>query len=298
MTLRIATRRSPLALWQANHVADLLTAADPSLDTMLVPIETNADRRLDVPIAELGGKGAFSKEIQAQVLTGHADIAVHSGKDLQAITPDGLVIGAILARGDARDVLVGNTLTGLAPGARVGTGSNRRRVQLHLLRPDLVIEGIRGNIAKRLSQLDHFDAIVMAGIALERLGITDQIVDPLDPDDMIPQVAQGALIVECRADDAATIAALGLIDHAPTHDVVAAERAFLVELGGDCDLPAGAHCVRDGDQLVLTAMLADEDATGDASGGRLLRATVRGTDGVALGSSIARQLRDSLADDD
>lgn len=291
MNIRIATRRSPLALWQANHVASLLQAAHPGITTSLIPLETHADRRLDISISELGGKGAFSKEIQHQVLIGSADIAVHSGKDLQALTPDGLAIGAVPERGDARDALVGCTLDDLQLGARVGTGSNRRRVQLAVQRPDLLIDGIRGNIAKRLSLLGEFDAIVMAGVALERLAISDHVVELLDPSVMIPQVAQGALIIECRADDQATFEHLAAIDHLPSHQTVAAERAFLTELGGDCDLPAGAHCVRDGSDFVITGMLADDD---DATG-QLLSATLRGQDGCSLGADLARRLRDELA---
>ncbi len=291
MNIRIATRQSPLALWQAHHVAALLSEAHPGLTTTLVPLETNADRQLDVSIAELGGKGAFAKEIQHQVLVGNADIAVHSGKDLQAVTPDGLVIAAIPERGDPRDVLVGSLLDELDQGARVGTGSNRRRVQLSVLRPDLVIEGIRGNIAKRLSLLDRFDAIVMAGVALERLDITDQIVDVLDPELMIPQVAQGALAVECRSDDHETRGLLAAIDHPESRRAVTAERAFLIELGGDCELPAGAFCVVDGDEVVISALLADDDDVG----GQLLSATLRGTDGEALAIQLAQQLRSGLS---
>lgn len=291
MNIRIATRQSPLALWQAHHVAALLGEAHPGLTTTLVPIETNADRQLDVSIAELGGKGAFAKEIQHQVLIGNADIAVHSGKDLQAVTPEGLVIAAIPERGDPRDVLVGSLLDELKHGARVGTGSNRRRVQLSLLRPDLVIEGIRGNIAKRLSLLDQFDAIVMAGVALERLGITDQIVEVLDPEVMIPQVAQGALAVECRSEDYETKALLAAIDHPESRRAVTAERAFLTELGGDCELPAGAFCVVDGAEVVISALLADDD---DESG-QLLSATLRGVDGEALAVQLAQQLRAGLS---
>ena len=291
MNVRRATRQSPLALWQANHVAALLEAAHPGLSTTLVPLETNADRTLDISIAELGGKGAFAKEIQHQVIVGNADIAVHSGKDLQAVTPDGLVIGAIPERGDPRDVLVGSSLDDLEPGARVGTGSNRRRVQLSVLRPDLIIEGIRGNIATRLSLLDRFDAIVMAGVALERLEITDQVVEVLDPTTMIPQVAQGALAIECRSADQTTIELLTALDHPESRRAVSAERAFLTELGGDCELPAGAFCVIDGDEVVLSAMLADDD---DVEG-QMLSASLRGTDGEALGVALAQQLRAALA---
>lgn len=241
MTLRVATRRSPLALWQAHHVSDLLTGIDPSLEVELVDIDTTADQRLDIPISELGGKGAFSKQVQRLVLEDRADIAVHSAKDLQAETPAGLVIAAFPARGDVHDALVGCRLADLPLGAVVASGSQRRRVQLAELRPDLRFIQLRGNIATRLGRLDTCDAMVMAHVALQRLALTPDVVDPLDTSTMIPQVGQGALAVECRLDDSATRALLAAIDDLASRITVTAEREFLAELGGDCDLPAGAH---------------------------------------------------------
>lgn len=243
--IRIATRASALARWQADHVAELLRAGDPGLEVEAVVVETLPDRRLDLPLWALGGKGLFVKEVQAALLDGRADVAVHSAKDLPARTPDELVIGAVPERADARDVLVGATLAGLGPGARVATGSVRRRAQLAWVRPDLTFGGLRGNIATRLARLDEgvADAIVMAAAALERLGLDpgDRPHEVLDVRAMVPQVGQGALAVECRRADTEVVERLAAIDHRPSRRVVEAERAFLEALGGDCDLPAGAH---------------------------------------------------------
>ncbi len=283
MKFRIATRGSALARWQADHVAALLHAHGYRL-TELVVVETVADRRLDIPIDAMGGKGVFVKEIQAAVLDGRADIAVHSAKDLPAITPPGLVIAAVPERADPRDALIGTRLVDLAPGAHVATGSIRRRVQLASLRPDLRFSGLRGNIVTRLSRLEEFDAILMAKAGLDRLGLEPDVVDVLEPDVMLPQVGQGALAVECRADDYERLRALGAIEHSPTRAVLDAERAFLDELGGDCDLPAGAHATLSGDVLTVRGMLAARDAS------VLLRDTQHGTDGPAIGRAVARAL--------
>jgi len=278
--LRIATRGSALALWQARHVASLL---GPDAGCELVVVDTAADRRLDVPIWEMGGKGVFVKEVQAAVLDGRADVAVHSGKDLPSVTVEGLVIGAVPERGDARDALVGSTLASLRPGAVVATGSVRRRAQLASLRPDLTFAGLRGNMATRLEKASGFDAIVVAAVALSRLGSADRIDEVLSPSVLLPQVAQGALAVECRADDAATLAALRAVEHGPSRLAVDAERGFLAELGGDCDLPAGAHAVVAADgSVVLDAILAGLD------GHVVLRHRVVG--GVDAGAEAARWL--------
>lgn len=264
--IRIATRASALARWQAEHIAASLRADDPDLAVELVLVETLPDRRLDLPLSELGGKGLFVKEVQAAVLDGRADLAVHSGKDLPARTPDELVVAAFPERADARDVLVGSTLESLGTGARVATGSARRRVQLAWARPDLTFTGLRGNIATRLTRLDEgvADAIVMAAAALERLELDlgDRPHEVLDETTMLPQVAQGALAVECRGEDAELVSRLTHLDHAPTRRTVMAERAFLWALGGDCDLPAGAHATlpEGGDgPLTVEGMLASPD---------------------------------------
>ena len=294
VTLRLATRGSALAIWQADHVASLVRAAasargiDVSIEKVVV--ETMADQRLDIPIDAMGGKGVFVKEVQTAVLDGRADVAVHSGKDLPAITPDALVIAAVPERGDVRDVLVGSTIDGLPAGGHVATGSIRRRAQLAALRPDLVFSGLRGNIATRLNKADAFDAIVMAAAAIERLGLVlnDRVVQVLEPSVMLPQVAQGALVVECRRDDRITHELLAAIEHEPSRRCVDAERAFLAELGGDCDLPVAAHAVLAADGLAIDALIAAPD------GSVVLRDTRRCSieDGPVTGRAIARHLLD------
>src|SRR4051812_6605646 len=196
--LRAATRGSTLARWQTDHVAGLL-GGDKDVDVVVV--ETTGDRRTDVAIHEMGGKGVFVKEVQAAVLDGRADIAVHSAKDLPSVAVDGLVIAAVPRRGDVRDALVGATLDGLRHGGHVATGSVRRRAQLASLRPDLIFSELRGNIATRLEKASDFDAIVVAAVALERLGLADRIAEVLTPELMLPQVGQGALAIEARVDD-------------------------------------------------------------------------------------------------
>jgi hydroxymethylbilane synthase len=292
--LRIATRNSPLALWQADHVASLLREIEPSLDVSMVSMETFGDRRLDLSIPELGGKGVFSKEVQQLVLADQADIAVHSAKDLQAVTPEGLTIAAYPARGDARDALVGATVDDLEVGAAVATGSNRRSALLLDERPDLQIHPLRGNIATRLAKLRDFDAIVMAGVALERLGVAPPVVQLLDPTHFVPQVGQGALAVETRRDDTAMVELIGAINHAETEMTVSAERSFLAELGGDCNLPAGAHATLvdgaagSGPAIEIRGVLASADCT------RLQRATETGPLSVDPGRVLARHLRKQL----
>ncbi|MCP3857028.1 MAG: hydroxymethylbilane synthase [Actinomycetia bacterium] len=286
--VRAATRSSPLALYQTDLIAELVAAAHPGRDVTVVEVTTDADKRLDIPIWEMGGKGVFVKQVQALVLAGEADIAVHSAKDLPSETPPGLVIAAVPARADARDALVGTTLADLPTGARVATGSVRRRTQLQWLRPDLSFTGLRGNIATRLAQASDFDAIVMAAAALDRLELGIE-ADILAPDVMVPQVGQGTLAVECRADDHELIEVLGAIDHRRTHRVLDAERGFLCELGGDCDLPAGAYAVIDGEDeapITIEGLLASLD------GHRVLRATRTGGDDEQLGRDLARYLLD------
>ncbi len=286
MTLRIATRRSALALWQAEEVRRLLVqeaGLEPG-EVVLVPLDTMADRRLDIPIDALGGKGVFAKEVQEAVLDGRADLAVHSAKDLPSQGHDGLHLGAFPERGDVRDALVGATLASLPTGGVVATGSIRRRVQLAALRPDLRFEGLRGNMQTRLDKAAGYDAIVVAAVALARLGLADRLTEVLEPATMLPQVAQGALAVECRAGDDSSAQALAAIDHGPTRRRVTAERAFLAELGGDCDLPAGALATLDGDQIVLEGLLASRD------GSVLRRQQATGTDPAALGIEVARRL--------
>lgn len=279
--LRIATRESPLALWQARHVEQLL---GDDVDVVLVPMTTTGDQKADVPISTLGGKGVFVKEVQAAVLNDRADLAVHSAKDLPALTPPELMIAAVPERGDPRDALVGCRLVDLPDGATVATGSHRRRVQLAALRPDLRFAELRGNIATRLAKAAGFDAIVMAAVALERLDEAPDIVDALSVEQMIPQVGQGALAVEVRSDDDECVELLRAINHAASERRLVSERAFLAELGGDCDMPAGAYATLDGDRVTVTGVLArDLDAP-------TARAAETGTDAAAVGAAVARAL--------
>ncbi|MBW3669110.1 MAG: hydroxymethylbilane synthase [Actinobacteria bacterium] len=280
--LRAATRGSALARWQAAHVASLL-----GVEVELVVVETTGDQRQDVPIWEIGGTGVFVKEVQAAVLDGRADFAVHSAKDLPSEGHPSLVIAAVPERGDPRDALVGSSLDALPPGGVVATGSVRRRVQLAERRPDLTFAGLRGNIDTRLRKAADYDAVVMAVAALQRLGRESAVAEVLSVDVMLPQVAQGALAVECRADDEATAAVLAGIEHAASRQAVDAERAFLAALGGGCDLPVGAYAVVGHDGvLTLRAMLGASD------GHTVLRASesVPVAEGEALGRELAAHL--------
>lgn len=288
--MRIATRGSELALWQAHHVQALLLGAGVCDDVEIVVVSTSGDRDKVSSLTEIGGKGVFVKEVQAAVLSGRADLAVHSAKDMPAISPDGLSLGAVPRRGNAHDVLVGCRLAELASGATVATGSVRRRAQLAALRPDLRFADLRGNIGTRLAKADDFDAIVMAGAALERLGEAPSVVDVVPLEQMVPQVGQGTLAVECRTDDDVTRAALQAIDHEPSRSVFVCERAFLRELGGDCSLPAGAHASLTAAGFSLTGFLASPDLRVSHQ----LR--VEGSDGSELGRSLAATLRDRLDD--
>lgn len=257
--LRIATRGSELARWQADHIAALLSEVH-GLTAELVVVDTTGDRRQDVPLWQMGGKGVFAKEVQAAVLDGRADLAVHSGKDLPSLEVPGLTLAAVPERGDPRDALVGSTLAALPVGGTVATGSVRRRAQLADLRPDLTFVGLRGNMATRLARAGDVAAVVVAAVALERLGLSDRLTEILEPAVLLPQVAQGALAVECRSADREVRDLLAALDHGPSRLAVTAERAYLAELGGGCDLPAGAHATVTPDgTLSLEALLASLD---------------------------------------
>ncbi len=299
--VRLATRGSPLALWQARRVALLLEAS--GVATSLVTVETEGDRRTDVPLHAIGGQGVFVKEVQAMVMRGDADAAVHSAKDLPAaaeLQVPGLTLAAFPERADPRDLLVGATLDTLGSGARVATGSARRRVQLANLRPDLLFSDLRGNLATRLSVAvdgtGDVSAVVVAAAGVDRLGwrapegMETEILDPMV---MLPQVGQGALAVECREDDARIRSALSRIDDQWVHRVVTAERAYLAELGGSCTLPVGAYGTLGGDEadggegaITLSGMMASED------GRMVLRHTATADDPEKLGRAVARYLVD------
>lgn len=280
--LRVATRGSELARLQAGRVVELL-----SVPAELVVVSTRGDRDTTSPIHAIGGTGVFAKEVQEAVLRGDADMAVHSAKDLPAVTPHGLTIGAVPERADPRDALVGSTLDDLPTGSLVGTGAVRRRAQLAALRPDLAFGELRGNIATRLAQADRFGAIVVAMAALVRLGCAERATEVCSTSTLLPQVGQGALAVECRSDDEATRDALGGIDHGPSHVELRAERAYLAQLGGGCDLPCGALArVGEDGSLELEVMLASRD------GHVVLRLRGTGTDPERLGADLARRLVD------
>jgi len=269
-------------------------AAHPDLDVELVVVDTEGDRRLDVPISAFGGKGVFAKEVQAAVLDGRADFAVHSAKDLPSATVPGLVLASVPERGDPRDALVGCSLTDLPVGGVVATGSQRRRVQLAAIRPDLEFVELRGNMATRLSKVPDGGAIVVAAVALARLQLAEHLTEVLSVGEIIPQVGQGALGIECREDDPATAALLAAIEHGPSRRRVDAERAFLVELGGDCDLPAGAHATF-ADDATGTLSLSAFLATGPTASARMVRTRLLGDDPLALGTQAATDLRTALA---
>jgi hydroxymethylbilane synthase len=277
--LRAASRGSALARWQTDHVASLL-----GNDVEIVVVETTGDRRTDVAIHQMGGQGVFVKEVQAAVLDGRADIAVHSAKDLPSVPTPGLTIAAVPERADPRDALVGTTLERLHAGAAVATGSVRRRAQLAWLRPDLTFVGLRGNMGTRVERAgaDGVDAVVVAYAALVRLGWAGRAAEVLAPSVLLPQVAQGALAVECRIDDDETRERAAAIEHPPSRWAVDAERAFLARLGGGCDLPVGAYSTGG----TLTGLLATLD------GRIVLRHSAAGDDPSQLGAAVAEHLLD------
>ena len=283
--LRLATRGSPLALAQSERVATALRGAHPGLTVDVVVVETTGDRRAEEPLRTLGGQGIFVKEVQHALLEGTADLAVHSAKDLPALTPDALELCAIPERLDPADVLVGRSLAGLGPGATVATGSPRRQRLLAELRPDLTFVELRGNMAARLAApgRDGIDAIVAAAAALERLGLSGLVAERLDPTIVIPQVAQGAIAVEARAGSPAAELAAAISDPTAMR-CVSAERSFLATLGAGCNVPVAAWCTGDAGELVLRAVMVDEPS------GAVGRLTLRGVDGLALGRQAALEL--------
>jgi len=291
MPLRIATRESQLALWQAEHVATLLRQAHAGLAIELVPIVTQGDRIQDRSLAAIGGKGLFIKELEVALEEQRADIAVHSMKDLPGDLPDSLTIAAVLERADARDALLcaaATRLDQLPPGARVGTSSLRRQAQLLATRPDLRIEALRGNVDTRLRRLDagEMDAIVLACAGLIRLGLESRITARLDPKISLPAVAQGVIGIECRRADARTLAVVAVLNHQVTRIAVDAERAFAHRLGGSCQSPIAAHAQIEGKRLILDGLVAEPD------GSRVLRDTLTGSldDPAALGRQLAERI--------
>ncbi len=275
-------------MWQAESVAAGLRAAWPTLRVSLEVIETKGDIRLDVPVWELGGQGVFVKEVQAAVLDGRSDAAVHSAKDMPSEGTPGLDLTAMPRRADPRDALVGARLADLPTGAVVATGSVRRRAQLAWLRPDLTFTGVRGNIGTRLGKVPPGGAVVIAAAALDRLGLRGSASEILSPDTMLPQVGQGAIGLECRADDHVTAGLLAVLEDTQTHVAVTAERAMLAQLGSGCNLPVGAYGIVRGESIELEGLLASID-------GRILfRSRVAGPvdDPAGLGAALASELLD------
>lgn len=263
MRLRIATRRSPLALWQTEHVAARLRGLDGSLKIELLPIVTAGDRILDRPLAAIGGKGLFLKELEEALIDGRADLAVHSLKDMPAEQPAGLTIAARLEREDARDALVaagGARLDELPAGSRVGTSSPRRSAQLLALRPDLRVVPMRGNVGTRLAKLERgeCDALMLAYAGLRRLGLEERASDILPIERIVPAPGQGIIAVECRAGDWALRELLSQLDHEPTSLAARAERACAAALGGDCHRALGVHALMVGARVRLIGFFADQ----------------------------------------
>ena len=295
--IRIATRASKLALWQAHWVRDALLARDPTLDITLLEMTTEGDRFLAAPLAKVGGKGLFVKELETAMPDGRADLAVHSMKDVPVAFPEGLGLSVLCSREDpsdafvARDDVAAETLEALPAGARVGTASLRRASQVMALRPDLVTAPVRGNVQTRLAKLDggEFDAIVLASAGLLRLELGDRIRSRLRAPEFLPAGGQGAVGIECRNDDAELQALLAPLGCSVTTACVSAERRVSARLGGNCSVPLAAYCVEEGGGYWLQALVAEP------SGAPVLRAEGRGSDPLALGDEVAKALLDAGA---
>lgn len=290
-SLRLATRGSQLAMAQSDIAADALRAADPTLEVEYVLVRSEGDIDRTSPLHQIGGRGVFVRAVEQALLDGRADIAMHSLKDVPTAPVEGLTLAAILTRGDPRDVLVasgGRRLAELPSGARVGTGSVRRRLLLRALRPDLDVVEIRGNVDTRISKVasGEYDAVVIAAAGLDRLGRLDEATQVFEALEFLPSPGQGAIAVQCREDDADTVERLLAVDDPGTRAAVEAERGFLAELGAGCTRPVGAYGQIDGDLVALRAMLGDDAGEharfGDAAG--------PSADGADLGRGLAQQL--------
>lgn len=287
----IGTRGSKLALWQANFIADCLRTQYKGLAVELKHITTKGDKILDVPLAKIGGKGLFTKELEEAMLSGEIDIAVHSLKDMPTLLPEGLILAAVTERADPGDALVSRnygSFDALPQGARLGTSSLRRRAQMLACRPDLQVFDLRGNVDTRLRKLDEgtFDAVILAAAGLKRLGFSDRIRQILPTDICLPAVGQGALAIEAREKDAAVLEILAFLDHADTRAATAAERAFLRTVEGGCQVPVGVYAVVEANEVHLEALIADLE------GKKVLRSRLSGAMDAAetLGESLALRL--------
>ncbi len=291
--IKIGTRKSLLALAQSNGIKALIEGQYSDTTVELNKIVTKGDKILDVPLAKVGGKGLFVKELEEAMLTGEADLAVHSMKDVPAELPDGLHLGIVTKRENPRDAFVSNnykSLADLPQGAKIGTSSLRRRAQLAILRPDLVIEDLRGNLDTRLRKLDEgqYEAIILAAAGLNRLKLSDRITAVFDPSEMLPAVGQGAVGIELRVADKELLDGLNFLAHRDTFVAVKAERAFLLTLEGGCQVPIAGHCQVDGDNISLTGLVASVD------GKEVLKKTATGlaNDAEAVGRGLAKELLD------
>ena len=290
-TIRIATRKSPLAMWQAEYVRDRLMEAHPGLQVELVGMTTQGDKILDSPLAKIGGKGLFVKELEVSMLNGETDIAVHSMKDVPVEFPEGLHLAVICEREDPRDAFVSNnfkSLDELPQGARVGTSSLRRQCQIHALRPDLKILDLRGNVNSRLRKLDdgEYDAIILAAAGLIRLGFNNRITQFIETNISLPAIGQGAVGIECRSDDPRVNSLLAPLNDTATRTRVLAERAMNHRLEGGCQVPIAGHATLDGDTLHLRGLVGQPD------GSEVIRGEISGpsTDAETLGVKLADDL--------
>ena len=290
-TLRIATRKSPLAMWQAEFVKAKLEEAHPGLEVKLLPMSTKGDKILDVPLAKIGGKGLFTKELEDRMMDGDADIAVHSMKDVPMELPEGFALGAVLERHSPTDAFVSNTYTSfdeLPQGAILGTSSLRRKAQLMALRPDLDVRDLRGNVGTRLGKLDagDYDAIVLATSGLQRLGLDERIKHEIAPEICLPAVTQGTLGIEYFAKDEETLALIQVLNHKETEIRTTAERAMNHRLEGGCQVPIGVFAELQEDQLRLRGLV------GSIDGSTILKAEMNGSvsDAKQLGVELAEEL--------
>ena len=295
--IRIATRESPLAIWQAEHVGRLLQDAHPGLRVELVKMTTQGDRILDAPLAKVGGKGLFVKELEQSLLDGRADIAVHSMKDVPVELPPGLHLPVVLQREQPYDAFVSNryaSLDEMPQGARLGTSSLRRQAQLQARRPDLQILNLRGNVGTRLRRLDEgeYDGIILACAGLIRLGLADRIAQTLEPSVCLPAIGQGAIGIECREDDEQTHRLISTLDHASTHVCVRAERALNARLEGGCQVPIAAHATLNAGRVDLAALVGRPD------GSEVIRvgASAAADEAEDLGTRLAEELLAKGAD--
>ena len=297
MKIRIATRKSPLALWQANFVKQNLLLAHKDLTVELIPMVTQGDIILDSPLSKIGGKGLFVKQLEQAILNNEADIAVHSIKDIPAQFPEGLMLAAICQRDEVRDAFVANkyaSLNDLPEGAIVGTSSLRRQCQLRSHFPHLIIKDLRGNVGTRLNKLDdgQYDAIILASVGLKRLSLEHRITQYIDTDLMLPAVGQGAIGIESRTDDKQILDIISVLDDKKSRACIQAERAMNNALQGGCQVPIAGYCRLNNDELVLQGLV------GRVDGSKIIKQQITGfiNEAESLGEKLAKQLLNQGAD--